>query len=336
MADSRFKVVVTDHPFPNMEIEQRELGKIGADLVVRQCGGEDEVLDLTRDADAVLNTYAKITSTAIREMTRCRIIARYGIGVDNVDVKAASQRGIVVTNVPDYCVDEVSDQALTLLLALERKVVPLDKTVRTGVWSYQRFRPIFRLRGRALGLVGFGKIARRLAEKAAALGLRIKAYDPCISNEMIKAAGAEPVSLETLLKTSDYVSIHCPLTPETRNMFGERLFSQMKPTAYLINTARGPIVDEQALYEAIKSKRLAGAALDVLCSEREPVRTPLLELEEVIITPHTAFYSEEAMVEQRLKAVTQVVKVLTGRSPDYPVNPEVLRSKEDGHGKMED
>lgn len=326
----KFTVVVTDCPFPGVETERRELEKIGAELTLAQCKSEEDVLSLVRDADGVLNCYARIPARVIDAMTRCRVIARYGIGVDNVDLAAATRKGIVVTNVPDYCVDEVSDHALTLLLALERKVVALDATVKAGSWKYLQHRPIFRLRGRTLGAVGFGKIARRLAEKARALGLEIQAYDPYLDARHLEEMGVRGVTLDDLASTSDYISVHCPLTPETRNMFSERLIGRMKSTAYLINTSRGGIVDEGALYRAVKDGRIAGAALDVLAAESNPVTTPLAELDRVILTPHSAYYSEEAVAEQQLKAVTQVVKVLSGMTPDYPVNKEVLNSKEVG------
>lgn len=320
MSQARFRVVVTDYPFPNVDIERRELARIGAELVAAQCKAEEEVLELTRNADGVLNCYAKITRRVIDAMSRCRIIARYGIGVDNVDVGAATNKGIIVTNVPDYCIDEVSDHALALLLALERKVPQLNATVKAGMWRYVQYRPIFRLRGKTLGLVGFGRIARRLAEKALAIGLQVQAYDPYAGEDQLEKLHVKRSSLAVLVATSDYVSIHCPLTAETRNMFNERLIGKMKPTAYLINTARGGIVDEEALYHALVEKRIAGAALDVLANECEPVESPLKELENVILTPHAAYFSEEAMAEQQLKAVMQVVKVLQGEKPDYPVN----------------
>lgn len=324
MTNVRPRIVVTDHPFPNLDATMSVLRSLDADVVVVQCKSEEELLGLVRDADAILNTYVKITGRVIEQLGRCRIVARYGIGVDNVDIAACTSRGIVVTNVPDYCVDEVSDHALALLLCLARKVNQLDGAVKNGIWTYVPFQPMFRLRGRVLGLVGFGKIARQLASKARALGLEIAAYDPYIPAERIAAENAMPVDLTRLVEISDFISVHCPLTPETSGLIGEALLKRMKPTACLINTARGGIVEERALFELLRSKRIAGAALDVLSGEGPSVSAALRDLDTLIVTPHAAFYSEESVVELQKKAATQVVKVLTGQHPDYPVNPSVL------------
>lgn len=324
MTNVRPRIVVTDHPFPNLDATMSVLQSLDADVVVGQCKSEEELLGLVRDADAVLNTYVKITGPVIEQLERCRIVARYGIGVDNVDIAACTSRGIVVTNVPDYCVDEVSDHALALLLCLARKVNQLDGAVKNGIWTYVPFQPMFRLRGRVLGLVGFGKIARQLASKARALGLEVAAYDPYIPAERITEENAMPVDLTRLVEISDFISVHCPLTPETRGLIGEALLKRMKPTACLINTARGGIVDERALFELLRSKKIAGAALDVLSNEGPSVSGALRDLDTLIVTPHAAFYSEESVVELQKKAATQVVKVLTGQHPDYPVNPSVL------------
>ncbi len=327
MTDVRPRIVVTDHPFPNLDATVSVLRSLDADVVVGQCKSEEELLGLVRDADAILNTYVKITGSVIAQLKRCRIVARYGIGVDNVDIAACTSKGIVVTNVPDYCVDEVSNHALALLLCLARKVNQLDGAVKNGIWTYVPFQPMFRLRGRVLGLVGFGKIARQLASKARALGLEIAAYDPYIPAERIAAENAMPVDLTRLVEISDFISVHCPLTPETRGLIGEALLKKLKPTACLINTARGGIVDERALFELLRSKKIAGAALDVLSDEGPSVSAALRDLDTLIVTPHAAFYSEESVVELQMKAATQVVKVLTGQRPDYPVNPSVLQRR---------
>jgi len=316
----RLIVSVTDYPFPDLEIERAELAAIGVELRAGQCKTEEEVIELVRDAAGVLNTYARITARVIKAMEKCRVIARYGIGVDNVDVAAASEKGIVVTNVPDYCIEEVSDHTMGCLLALERKLITLYRTVQSGRWSHAGHGPVFRLAGRVLGLVGFGRIAKRVAQKARGFGLKIMAYDPYLAPEDVRKAGAESVGLEELVREADYVCIHVPLTSETRGLFDERILGLMKPTSYIINTSRGGIIDEECLYAALKEGCIAGAALDVLAEEGETVETPLAELNNVILTPHAAFYSEEGVKEQQLKAVTQVIKVLTGRKPDYPVN----------------
>jgi D-3-phosphoglycerate dehydrogenase len=276
------------------------------------------------DADALLVTYAKITAEMIRQMNRCRIISRFGIGVDNVDIAAATSAGIVVTKVPDYCIDEVSDHALAMLLALVRKIPYANSLVHAGRWEMPAVVPIHRLRGSVLGLVGFGRIPQLIAPKAQAFGLKVIAFDPYIPMDVMRRARVEKVEFDELLKRSDYVSIHSPLLPETRHLFNADVFRKMKPTAYLVNTARGPIVDEAALAHALDAQQIAGAALDVL-SQEPPAGSPLFGRNNVILTPHTSFYSVESLVELQVKAAEEVVRVLTQQTPRNPVNPEALQ-----------
>src|SRR5439155_20610681 len=281
------------------------------------------ILRVATDADAVLVTYAKITAEMIQGLTRCRIISRFGISVDNVDLAAATSAGIVVTRVPDYCIDEVSDHALALLLAVARKIPFANAQVQAGRWEMAAVVPIHRLRGSVLGLAGFGRIPQLVAPKAKSFGLRVVAHDPYVPTEIFTRAGVESVEFPQLLKMSDYVSVHTPLLPETRGLFGADAFRQMKPTADLINTARGPIVDEAALARALDAGQLAGAALDVMTQE-PPVSSPLVGRDDVILTPHTSFYSEESIVDLQTKAAEEVVPVLSGHAPRNPVNPDVL------------
>src|SRR2546426_1152835 len=243
-----------------------------------------------------------------------------GIGVDNVDVDAATARGIVVTNVPDYCVEEVSDHALALLLACARKVPFLDRRVRDGRWDVRDAAPMHRLSGRVLGLVGFGKIPRALAGKARALGLELLAFDPYVGAEEMTAHGVRKVTLEDLVAQADFVSVHAPLTAGTRGFIGEALLRAMKPTAYVINTARGPLVSQDALLRALREGWIAGAALDVLETEPPAAVDALRALDTLIVTPHVAFYSEESVQELQRKAAENVVSVLLGDAPRYPVN----------------
>lgn len=319
-----FVVAVTDSVFPSLEPEQRVLAPLGVELRHAQCRSEDEILGLAKDADAILNCFAKMTARVIEGLPRCRIIARYGIGVDNVDLVAASQAGIVVTNVPDYCVDEVSDHALALLLALARQVVVADRAVKSGTWDVVAHAEIRRLRGQTMGLVGFGKIARALASKVQALGMQLLAYDPYLDAGLLARHGADVADLNRLLTEADVISIHVPLSPETARLIGERELARMKPTAFLINTSRGGIVDEKALAAALEAGRLAGAALDVLKTEPPPPDHPLRAAPNVILTPHLAFYSRESVTELQTKAAEEVVRALRGELPRSPVNPEVL------------
>jgi len=255
----------------------------------------------------------------LRQLKRCRVIGRFGLGVDNIDIKAAAELGIAVTYVPDYCMQEVSDHAMALLLSLVRKVPLSNKLVQSGRWEVSPVVPIHRLTGRVLGLVGFGNIPRMLAPKAKAFGLRVVTHDPYVSQEALAAAGVEGVGFDELLAMSDFVSIHAPLMPATRGLFNRDVFRKMKKGAMLINTARGPLVDEEALIAALDSGQLGGAALDVVTTEPLPKDSKLLGRDNVILTPHTAFYSVEALNELQTKCATDVARVLSGEPPVYPV-----------------
>jgi D-3-phosphoglycerate dehydrogenase / 2-oxoglutarate reductase len=319
-----FIVAITDYVFPSLEPERAVLEPLGVELRPGQCKSEEEIIALAQDADAVLNCYAKMTARVIEGLKRCRIIARYGIGVDNVDLVAASKARILVTNVPDYCVDEVSDHALALFLSLARQIVAADRAVKAGSWEVVSHAEIRRLRGQTLGVVGFGKIAIVVASKAQAFGLRVLAHDPYLDTAVIARYGVQAVDLDTLLVESDAISIHVPLSSETRNLIGERELALMKSAAFLINTSRGGIVDEQALAAALKEGQLGGAALDVLSVEPPPPDHPLRQAPNVILTPHLAFYSRESVIELQTKAAEEVARALKGEPPRSPVNREVL------------
>jgi len=301
------------------------LSRIGAELLLAEASTPQAIMQVARDADALLVTYAKVTAEMIGQMTRCRIIARFGIGVDNVDIAAATNASIVVTRVPDYCIDEVSDHTMALLLALARKIPFANSRAHAGRWEMPAVVPIHRLRGSVLGLVGFGRIPQLVAPKAKAFGLKVIGYDPFVSEETMKRAGVEKVDFCELVKVSDHISIHTPLVPETNHLFNADVFRRMKPTAHLINTARGAVVDEEALARALDQGHLAGAALDVL-SQEPPSTSPLFGRDSVILTPHMSFYSAESLVELQSKAAEEVVHVLTGEAPRHPLNPEALKS----------
>jgi len=318
-------VAVTDSVFPSLEPAKAVLSKIGGELRLAPEPTPEGILSVARDADAVLTTYAKVTGEMIPQMTKCRVISRFGIGVDNVDIPVATSKGIVVTKVPDYCLDEVSDHAMALLLALIRKIPSSNTRTQSGKWEMKAVVPIHRLRGTVLGLVAFGQIPQLVAPKAQAFGMQVITYDPYVSDEVLKRANVRRVELDELIRTSDYISLHCPLTAETKHLFGADAFQKMKRSAYLVNTARGPVIHEAALAQALDQKLIAGAALDVM--EKEPPGTsPLFGRDNIIVTPHTSFYSEESLVDLQTKAAEEVVRVLSGQAPRNPVNPEVLKT----------
>ena len=255
----------------------------------------------------------------LRELKRCKAIGRFGLGVDNIDLPAAKALGISVSYVPDYCMQEVSDHAMALLLALVRKIPQSNKLVQSGRWEVPPLVPIHRLSGRTLGLVGFGNIPRALAPKAQAFGLRVVTHDPYVPADALAKAGVQGVSFDELLATSDIVSVHAPLMPATRGLFNADVFGKMKKGALLINTARGPLVDEDALVAALDAGTLGGAALDVVTAEPLAKDSKLLGRDNVILTPHTAFYSVEALNELQTKCASDVARVLSGEPPVYPV-----------------
>jgi D-3-phosphoglycerate dehydrogenase / 2-oxoglutarate reductase len=321
-----FHVTVSDSVFPNLDPARQVLAAIGAELRMADTPTPEGIVGAATSSDALLVTYAKITADMIQKMPKCRVISRFGIGVDNVDIDAATASGIVVTKVPDYCIDEVSDHAMALLLAVVRKIPSSSARTHGGRWEMKAVVPIHRLRGSVLGLAGFGRIPQLVAPKAQAFGMKVVAYDPFIPAEVFSRAGVEKVELPALLATSDYVSVHTPLTPDTKGLFNRDTFAQMKRGAYIVNTARGPIIDEAALAEALDSGQIGGAALDVMTQEPPPA-SPLFGRDNVIITPHTSFYSEESLVELQVKAAQEVVAVLSGKSPRNPVNPEALAQR---------
>jgi D-3-phosphoglycerate dehydrogenase len=321
---SRYKVAVTDHLFSSLDDERELFRRMDAELAVGQCRGEEETIALARDADAILNTYAPMTAKVIQALEKCRVIVRFGIGVDNVAVDAATQRGIMVCNTTDYCIDEVADQAMAFLLACTRGLFPSARIAREAAWDFTRMPRLARIRGQTLGLLGVGRIGSAVAARAKGFGLRIVGYDPYLSDEAARQIGVQLVDLDTLLKESDFVSIHLPLNSETVGMFGEAALGKMKPTAFLINVARGKIVNQAALCRALQQGKIAGAALDVLETEPPKPNDPILRLDNVILTPHSAWYSEQSRMDMRRRAVGQVVSVLKGEIPYSLVNREVL------------
>jgi len=311
---AKFSVVVTDQVFPSVDLERAKLEEIGATLTVAS-GTRDEVLAAAADADALLNTYFSFDADALSRLNNCRIIARYGIGVDNIDLDAARERDIIVTNVPDYCVEEVAAHTAAMLLALLRRLPEGHEVLLNGGWGVNELRPMKRLSDVTVGLVGLGRIGRATAAMLSGTGMRIIGSDPYVT----EADGIELVDFETVLTTSDAVSLHSPLTPETRGMIGAAELARMKPDAVLVNASRGPLVVLADLIDALRDRTIRAAGLDVF--EVEPPNPEQLRgVPGLLATPHSAFYSEEALAESQTKAVTQIINVLTGKDPVYRVN----------------
>jgi D-3-phosphoglycerate dehydrogenase / 2-oxoglutarate reductase len=330
-------VVIADYDYDDVSIERAIMEGAGLKLVAAQCKTEDEVIEVARDAGAIIAQYVRVGAKAIGALTRCRVIARYGTGTDIVDVDAASSRGILVTNVPnDWCENEVADHAMALLLACARKICQYDRATRAGTWRWQTGYPIHRLRGSVLGLLSFGAIAQAIAARAAGFGMRVIAHDPYRPDPDIAARGAAPASFGELLEQADYLVIQAPLTKETHHLIGEAELRRMKPTAFLINTARGPIVNDDALYRGLSEGWIAGAGLDDI--EEEPAKqrdwepaNPLFTLPNAILTPHAAYYSEESIHTVRDFAAHEVVRVLTGQPPLSAVNADQLAGLTEPH-----
>jgi D-3-phosphoglycerate dehydrogenase / 2-oxoglutarate reductase len=318
-------VLVTDYTWPSTALEAEVLAEVGAELLIAETGEEEELQALVPRADAILTCFARVSPEVIRRGEKLQVVGRYGIGVDNIAVEEATRRGIPVTNVPAYCVDEVAEHALAFMLGLARKVYLYNAAVREGSWELDTGGPIHRVRGQTLGIVGFGHVGQTLAAKVAGFDMRLIAYDPVVPEATLRQHGVEPVSLDDLLVQADFVSIHAPLTTATRGMITRERLQHMKPTAFLVNTARAGIIDQDALLDALREGWIAGAAVDVFDPERLPDGHPLLRQRNLLATPHVAFYSEESVRELEVKAARNVAKILSGHRPDALVNPEVLQ-----------
>lgn len=321
---SKPKVYVTDFEFSDLRYEEKVINEAGAELIGVQCKTEEEIIEKCKDAIGLINQYAPVGREVMESLPDLKVVARYGVGVNTIDLSAATELGICAANVPDYCMDEVSNHAMALLMACARKVVLMNNEVKKGNWDFKVSVPIYRLQGQNLGLISFGKIAQTLAKKAQAFGLNLLVFDPYVPESVIKQYNAKSVSLEELLKESDYISVHAPLTAETEHLISEKELQMMKKSAFIINTGRGPVIDERALIKALQEGQIAGAGLDVLEVEPPAADNPLLEMDNVVINPHSAWYSEQAEEELRTKTARGVAEVLQGYFPKYLVNIDVM------------
>ncbi len=321
---ARFRVLVTDRAWPDTSVEQQILAKIDAEVVEPASTSEADLIAAAANVDAIATNWAKVTAAVIRSSGKCQIVARFGIGLDNIAVDAATDLQIPVTNSPDYCVSEVSDHALGLLLACNRRIGLYHERSKRGEYNAKTPMPIQRLAGQTLGLLGLGKIAQTLVPKARALGLMIIAHNQSGQDYGI---GVHMVTFDELLSASDYISLHAPLTSQTRHKFDEHAFRRMRPSAYLINTSRGGLIDHDALWAALQQNQLAGAALDVFDPEPPDLSQPLFQDERVIVTPHAAFVSEQAIQQLRVEAMQNIVEVLSGRRPHNVVNPHIYSDR---------
>jgi len=319
------KILVTDFAWNDLQIEQQMLSPLNATLVAAKTGEEDELVQLAADVQGIFTNWKRVSRRVIENAPSCKAIVRYGVGLDNIDVPFATDSGIVVANVPNYCLEEVSDHALALLLALARKVTIFDRSTKNGIYDLRLGTPFYRLRGKILGLVGLGQIGTAVARKALGLGLKVIAFSRSGMPARTGTETVEAVSFSELLNHSDYISLHVPLTPETRHLFNTAAFRQMKPTAFLINTARGDVIDSSALLSALDENLIAGAALDVLPKEPPDADDPLLRHPRIVVTPHAAFNSVESLEELRMTASAEMRDILQGKKPEFVVNPDVLR-----------
>jgi D-3-phosphoglycerate dehydrogenase len=321
MKRSRYQVIITDCDHGSIEEEQEEFGSLDTELILAQIREEDDLIRVCKDADGLINQYAWLTRRVFENLPKCKVVARYGVGVDSIDLRAATDFGIIVANVPDYCIDEVASHAVAMILTLIRKTAFFDRKVKSSQWDFRQGAPIHRIQGKTLGLIGCGKIGFEVAKRISAFGVKVIAFDPYLQRP------AEKIKLtdfETVLRKSDFISIHCPLNESTRHLIGEQEFKKMERKPFLINTSRGPIIDEKALNQALVEGRLSGAGLDVLETEPPTSSNPMLKMENVILSPHVGFYSEESISELKRRTAKNVADVLRGRRPGSVVNQEVM------------
>ena len=316
---SKYLVCVSDTRHASYEVERSILAELDAEVKLCDCTTPEDIIRHCDQADAILLDMAPMTREAVEGLKRCKVINRYGVGFDNVDLEACTAKGIQVTNVPDYCAQDVSDHALALLMTCLRQTALRDRLVRQGQWNIQR--TSFRLSGKVLGVLGFGRIARALVEKTAGFGFsKVLVYDPYVPEQVCRQFGAQKAELEQVLGKSDFVSLHMPVTPQTTGMINRKTLALMKPTAILINTGRGPLVDEEALAQALREGTILYAGLDTHCVEPLPSNSPYWGLDNVVLTDHTAYSTVEAVEELKVKSAQNIAAVLRGEQPKYPVN----------------
>ncbi|MHC4394625.1 MAG: C-terminal binding protein [Planctomycetota bacterium] len=317
---AKYKVLIADSRYPAYDEEKTVLKKIDAEVIVNSSDNEDEIAQAVTDVDGLIVNLAPITEKVISAMNKCKCVSRYGVGYDNVDTAALKAKGIYLANVPDYCEEDVSDHAFALFTDCVRKVSRKDRLVRTGQWNLAGIQDVFRICNKTFGFVGFGMIARCLHRKLAGFNLgRVLIADPFVSAETAKEAGAQLVDLNTLCTESDYISIHAPLLPSTKGLIGPDQFALMKKTAIIINTSRGPLIDENALFDALKNEKIACAGLDVFHTEPLAADSELRKLENVTLTDHAGWFSVESMVELKTKAAQNIADTLTTGKPKYTV-----------------
>ena len=316
------KIVVIEPGYLDYKEEEKVLSAHKAHFTSLPIGtAKSEILKEVADADAIMVREAIVDAEVLDAAEKCKVVVRYGVGVDNIDLNHAKGKGVYVANVPDYGSEDVAEHAVSLLVAATRRVVTRDKDVHEGKWGIGQAEPIPRMGGKILGVVGFGRIARCFAEKVSGLGFRTTmVFDPALTKEQAKEVGVQKVDLETLVCESDFISLHAPLNEHTRHMINGDLISKMKPMAVLVNTSRGGLVDEQALYEALKENKIYAAGIDVFETEPVPQDNPLLTLPNAICTDHTAWFTEESVVELQHKGAVEVLRVFDGNKPNNWVN----------------
>jgi D-3-phosphoglycerate dehydrogenase len=337
----KFNIYVAEKSYNDYSLEKEIIEEAGGKILFSRCRGEDDIIAQCSDAHAILLRQTPMGDRAFKELIELRVVSRYGVGYDNIDVPAATRYGVLVTIVPDYCIGEVADHTIALLLALVRKITLRDRFVRLGSWDLGDDYPVYRTNGRILGLVGYGRTAREVRKRLSGFPFRFVAYDPLVATHVFAADDTEKVDFPTLIRISDYVSVHTPLNEHTYHLFNLQTFCTMKRSAILVNTSRGPVVDTKALYTALKDSHIAGAALDVYETEPFDILHPLSTLNNIILSDHAAWYSEDSQKELQIRTAQEAVRVLTGRLPENPVNPQVLRStqwriysKESQNGKI--
>jgi D-3-phosphoglycerate dehydrogenase len=322
----KFKVYVAEKSYEDYSAEQEIVEKAGGNLLFARCNNEKDIIEQCADANAILLRQTPLGAQALEKLKKLRVISRYGVGYDNVDIEAASRRGVVVTIVPDYCVSEVADHTIAMLLSSIRRIPLRDRLVREGGWDLISGHPVYRTKNKTLGLIGYGKTAREVRKRLSGFPFRFAAYDPFVPENVFKRDNVLRLDFHSIVMISHYISIHVPLNEETYHMFSIGTFRKMRRSAILINTSRGQIVDINALYTALKEKFISMAALDVYENEPYDVKSPLSALDTVILSDHASWYSEESRRELQIRTALEAVRVLCGEMPENPVNPSVFRS----------